>query len=75
MARYLVCVYTALSMRTRLQCGRPAMKGSKTQKYNFHGGKSTGPRTAEGRQRISKAHLIIAWFLHNTVMMSSGPSL
>ncbi len=49
---------TALSKRTRLQCGRPVMKGSKTQKCNFHGGKSTGPRTAEGRQRISKAHLI-----------------
>ena len=58
MARYLVCVYTALSIRTRLQCGRPAMKGSKTQKCNFHGGKSTGPRTAEGRQRISKANLV-----------------
>ena len=49
---------TALSKRTRLQCGRPAMKSSKAQKCNFHGGKSTGPRTAEGRQRISKAHLI-----------------
>jgi len=43
---------------TRLQCGRPAMKGSKTHKCNFHGGKSTGPRTAEGRQRISKANLV-----------------
>ena len=50
--------YTGLSIRTRLQCGRPAMKGSKTQKCNFHGGKSTGPRTAEGRQRISKANLV-----------------
>ena len=36
----------------------PAMKGSKTQKCNFHGGKSTGPRTLEGRQRISKANLV-----------------
>ena len=48
----------AMSKRTRLQCGRPAMKGSKTQKCNFHGGKSTGPRTLEGRQRISKANLV-----------------
>ena len=46
-----------MSKRTRLQCGRPAMKGSKTQKCNFHRGKSTGPRTLEGRQRISKANL------------------
>jgi hypothetical protein len=49
---------TALSKRTRLQCGRPAMKGSKTQKCNFHGGRSTGPITLEGRQRISKANLV-----------------
>ena len=34
------------------------MKESKTQKCNFHGGKSTGPRTLEGRQRISKANLV-----------------
>lgn len=49
---------TALSKRTRLQCGRPAMKSSKAQKCNFHGGKSTGPKTTEGRQRISKANLV-----------------
>ncbi len=49
---------TAMSKRSRLQCGRPAMKLSKGQKCNFHGGKSTGPRTVAGRQRISKAHLV-----------------
>ena len=49
---------TANSKRTRLQCGRPAMKLSKGQKCNFHGGKSTGPKTPEGKVRISKAHLI-----------------
>jgi hypothetical protein len=49
---------TARSKRTGLQCGRPAMKLSKTQKCNFHGGKSTGPRTIEGKARIRKAHLI-----------------
>jgi hypothetical protein len=48
----------AISKRTRLQCGRPAMKGSKTQKCNFHGGKSTGPKTTVGLQRISKANLV-----------------
>ena len=47
-----------MSKRSRLQCGRPAMKSSKTQKCNFHGGKSTGPKTTEGRQRISNAQLI-----------------
>jgi hypothetical protein len=34
------------------------MRQSKTQKCNFHGGKSTGPRTKEGRQRISNAQHI-----------------
>lgn len=34
------------------------MKLSKTQKCNFHGGKSTGPKTAEGKARIGKAHFV-----------------
>ena len=34
------------------------MKLSKGQKCNFHGGKSTGPKTPEGKARISKAHLV-----------------
>jgi hypothetical protein len=34
------------------------MRLSKTQKCNFHGGKSKGPKTEEGRQRISNAQLI-----------------
>jgi hypothetical protein len=37
------------------QCLRPAIKG-KTCCSN-HGGKSTGPRTQEGIERIRKAHL------------------
>ncbi len=49
---------TARSKRSGLQCGRPAMRQSKTKKCNFHGGKSTGPKTIEGRQRISKANLV-----------------
>jgi hypothetical protein len=49
---------TAISKRNGLQCGRPAMRLSKTQKCNFHGGKSTGPKTEEGRKRISTAQLI-----------------
>ena len=46
------------SRRTKLQCGAPALKTSKTQKCKFHGGASTGPKTAEGRQRISASLLI-----------------
>ena len=38
---------TAKSTRTKLQCGRPALKASKTQKCQFHGGSSTGPKTEQ----------------------------
>jgi hypothetical protein len=46
------------SRRTKLQCGNPALKSSKTQKCKFHGGASTGARTVEGRQRISASLLV-----------------
>ena len=49
---------TALSKRTGLQCGRPALKASGTQKCQFHGGKSTGPKTVDGRLKISKTRVI-----------------
>jgi hypothetical protein len=48
---------TARSKRSGLQCGRPANKTSKTQKCQFHGGRSTGPRTSEGMSRVIAAHL------------------
>jgi hypothetical protein len=44
---------TAQSSRTKLQCGRPAIKSSRTQKCQFHGGK---PHTAETLKRISEAN-------------------
>jgi hypothetical protein len=44
---------TANSSRTGRQCGRPALKLSKTQKCQFHGGRSTGPQTEEGKARIA----------------------
>ena len=48
---------TAQSTRTKLQCCRPALKSSKTQKCQFHGGGLTsGKQTQEGRQRIAAAH-------------------
>ena len=48
---------TAQSSRTKLQCGRPALKTSKTQKCQFHGGgQSSGKQTLEGRSRIAAAH-------------------
>ena len=48
---------TAQSSRTKLQCGRPALKTSKTHKCQFHGGGLTsGKQTKEGRSRIAAAH-------------------
>ena len=48
---------TAQSSRTKLQCGRPALKTSETQKCQFHGGGLTsGKQTLEGRIRIAAAH-------------------
>ena len=49
---------TAMSKHTRLQCAKPALNISRTQKCGHHGGKSTGPKTAEGKARIGAAHLV-----------------
>lgn len=49
---------TARSSRTGLQCGRPALKSSRSQKCQFHGGRSTGPKTPEGKARIAAAHTV-----------------
>jgi hypothetical protein len=46
----------ALSKRSKEQCRKPALKGKSV--CGFHGGKSTGPRTEEGRARIAKAHTV-----------------
>jgi hypothetical protein len=49
---------TAKTTRTGDQCGRPALKSSKTQVCQFHGGRSTGPKTSEGKARIAAAHTV-----------------
>lgn len=46
----------ARSSRTKIQCGRPSLKVSRSQKCKWHGGLSTGPRTLEGIKRIQNAH-------------------
>lgn len=44
----------AKSKRSGLQCARPAMSGKTV--CDIHGGRSTGPRTPEGKRRNSAAH-------------------
>ncbi len=46
----------AMSKHSRLQCKKPAMKGKRV--CRTHGGRSTGPRTVEGRQRCADAKTI-----------------
>lgn len=48
----------AMSKRTKQQCRAPAVRGSNTNKCAFHGGKSTGPKTEQGRQRCVEAKTI-----------------
>jgi hypothetical protein len=49
---------TAMVKRTKLQCSKPALKASRTQKCQFHGGRGSGPKTADGRARIGVAHRV-----------------
>lgn len=43
----------AHSKRTKLQCGAPAERGKRV--CRFHGARSSGPKTPEGRLRIARA--------------------
>jgi hypothetical protein len=46
----------ATSKRTKLQCGAPAVREKRV--CRFHGGKSTGPKTDEGRKRCGIAKTV-----------------
>lgn len=47
---------SATSKRTGNRCLAPAIAGRST--CRFHGGRSTGPRTLEGRAKIAKANTV-----------------
>lgn len=54
----IICIQcTAKSKRTGQQCRAPALRISKTHKCRIHGGKSTGPKTEAGIQRIREANI------------------
>jgi hypothetical protein len=48
---------TARSKRTGNQCKKPALKKSRPQQCQIHGGGRCGPRTAEGKARSAEANL------------------
>lgn len=53
----ITCIQcSAKSKRTGLQCRAPAIKGK--TKCRFHGGKSTGSKTPEGRRHCAQARTI-----------------
>jgi hypothetical protein len=54
--RILCAQCQATSKTTRQQCRRPATKGKRVCK--LHRGKSTGPRTPEGRQRCAEVKTV-----------------
>lgn len=45
----------ATSKRTKQQCNRPAMRGKRA--CALHGGRSSGPKTIEGKERSRQANL------------------
>ena len=49
----------AKSKRSQEQCKKAAIRGK--DKCRMHGGVSTGPRTAEGRNRCASAKTIHGW--------------
>jgi hypothetical protein len=50
----------ALSVRTKQQCGRPAIKGKSV--CQFHGGRSTGPKSEENKNRLRTLNLKDGFF-------------
>ena len=60
----------ARSSRTKLQCGRAALKGK--QVCQFHGGRSTGPKTEAGKARLRTLNLKDGQFTRAMTLASSG---
>ena len=60
----------ARSSRTKQQCGRAALKGKWV--CQFHGGRSTGPKTEAGKARLRTLNLKDGQFTRAMTLASSG---
>jgi hypothetical protein len=63
----------AMSKWSKNQCMKPALRGKSV--CDFHGGKSTGPRTAEGKERSRQAHIKSGEYTRQAILESSSTSL
>jgi hypothetical protein len=56
-----ICAFQcqALSKRSKIQCRNAALKDKRV--CRFHGGKSTGPITIDGKQRCAQAKTVHGW--------------
>lgn len=63
----------AMSKWSKKQCMKPALRGKKV--CDFHGGRSSGPRTAEGKERSRQAHIKSGLYTHEARLQSSSTSL
>ena len=61
----------AKSTRTGNQCRKPALKISRTQKCQTHGGRNKGPITVEGKARSAAAHIKTGLYTRQAIMERS----
>lgn len=62
---------TARSTRSGNQCRKPALKISRTQKCQTHGGRNKGPITVEGKTRSAAAHIKTGLYTQQAIMERS----
>ena len=64
----IICLRcTAKSKRSGEQCKKPALKTSRTQKCQFHGGRSTGAKTVVGKARQRASVITSGYHTKETV--------
>lgn len=63
----------ATSKWSKNQCMKPALRGKSV--CGHHGGKSTGPKTAEGKERSRQAHIRSGKYTKQAMLQSSDTSL